>query len=267
MTKKHPLRGTRKQFRDGFASFTARLGMGQDNQLAKSGYVAEGYVTRSNTELEDMYRTSWIVDRVVNVVAEDMIRGGIEIRSQMEPDKIDELMRAVRSAGIPGRFSDAIKWSRLYGGALAVILIDGQELSEPLDLEAVPQGGFKGLYVLDRHQVTPSDGKIDDIGPMLGYPESYRINLDVLTGETIHHSRAIRFIGAELPWQQRQSEQWWGGSVVDKLYDRLVALDSATHGTANMLYKSFLRVVGVDGCGKSCNREAAPRPGFSSNSR
>ena len=86
MTKKHPLRGTRKQFRDGFASFTARLGMGQDNQLAKSGYVAEGYVTRSNTELEDMYRTSWIVDRVVNVVAEDMIRGGIEIRSQMEPD-------------------------------------------------------------------------------------------------------------------------------------------------------------------------------------
>ena len=247
MTKKHPLRGTRKQFRDGFASFTARLGMGQDNQLAKSGYVAEGYVTRSNTELEDMYRTSWIVDRVVNVVAEDMIRGGIEIRSQMAPDKIDELMRAVRSAGIPGRFSDAIKWSRLYGGALAVILIDGQELSEPLDLEAVPQGGFKGLYVLDRHQVTPSDGKIDDIGPMLGYPESYRINLDVLTGETIHHSRAIRFIGAELPWQQRQSEQWWGGSVVDKLYDRLVALDSATHGTANMLYKSFLRVVGVDG--------------------
>lgn len=220
--------------------------MGQDNQLAKSGYVAEGYVTHSNTELEDMYRTSWIVDRVVNVVAEDMIRGGIEIRSQMEPDKIDELMRAVRSAGIPGRFSDAIKWSRLYGGALAVMLIDGQELSEPLDLEAVPQGGFKGLYVLDRHQVTPSDGKIDDIGPMLGYPESYRINLDVLTGETIHHSRAIRFIGAELPWQQRQSEQWWGGSVVDKLYDRLVALDSATHGTANMLYKSFLRVVGVD---------------------
>lgn len=100
--------------------------MGQDNQLAKSGYVAEGYVTRSNTELEDMYRTSWIVDRVVNVVAEDMIRGGIEIRSQMEPDKIDELMRAVRSAGIPGRFSDAIKWSRLYGGALAVILIDGR---------------------------------------------------------------------------------------------------------------------------------------------
>ena len=147
MTKKHPLRGTRKQFRDGFASFTARLGMGQDNQLAKSGYVAEGYVTHSNTELEDMYRTSWIVDRVVNVVAEDMIRGGIEIRSQMEPDKIDELMRAVRSAGIPGRFSDAIKWSRLYGGALAVMLIDGQELSEPLDLEAVPQGGFKGCLL------------------------------------------------------------------------------------------------------------------------
>lgn len=125
MTKKHPLRGTRKQFRDGFASLHRPSRQGQDNQLAKSGYVAEGYVTRSNTELEDMYRTSWIVDRVVNVVAEDMIRGGIEIRSQMEPEQDRRSScRAVRSAGIPGRFSDAIKWSRLYGGALAVILIE-----------------------------------------------------------------------------------------------------------------------------------------------
>lgn len=246
MTRRHPLRGTRTQFRDGFTSFTARLGMGQDNQLAKSGYVANGYVTRNQQELEDMYRTSWIVDRVINVVAEDMIRGGLEIRSQMEPGTSDELMRAVRATGVPGRFSDAIKWSRLYGGALAVILIDGQSLSDPLDLETIPQGSFRGLYVLDRYQVTPSTEKIDDIGPMLGYPESYGITLDVLTGETVHHSRAIRFIGTELPWQQRQAEQWWGGSVVDKLYDRLVALDSATHGTANMLYKSFLRVIGVD---------------------
>lgn len=51
---------------------------------------------------------------------------------------------------------------------------------------------------------------------MLGYPESYRINLDVLTGETIHHSRAIRFTG-RTPVAQRQSEQWWGRSVVVKL--------------------------------------------------
>ncbi len=232
MTKKHPLRGTRKQFRDGFASFTARLGMGQDNQLAKSGYVAEGYVTRSNTELEDMYRTSSIVDRVDRVGPGHMKRGVNDNRSERATGKIEALMRAVRSAGIPGRFSDAIKWSRLYGGALAVMLIDGQELSEPLDLEAVPQGGFKGLYVLDRHQVTPSDGKIGDIGPMLGYPDSYRINLDVLTGETIHHSRAIRFIGAELPWQQRQSEQWRGGSVVDGLNDRLDAHATGPHATA-----------------------------------
>ena len=39
------------------------------------------------------------------------------------------------------------------------MLIDGQELSEPLDLEAVPQGGFKGLYVLDRHQSRRPTGR------------------------------------------------------------------------------------------------------------
>lgn len=237
----------RKSFRDGFSNFTARLGMGQDNQLAKSGYMPNGYATMNPAELEDMYRTSWIADRVVNVVAEDMIRGGLDIRTQMEPGKADELLRALRSSGVPGRFSDAIKWSRLYGGAIAVMLIDGQELSEPLDIGTVNRGDFRGLYVLDRQQVTPSDEKITELGPMLGYPEWYTVNMDVLCGERIHHSRAIRFIGTELPWQQRQAEQWWGGSVIDKMLDRLVALDSATHGTANMLYKSFLRVIGVDG--------------------
>lgn len=236
-----------KKFRtaDGFENFTARLGMGQDNLLARGGYSPGSYITHSYSELDDMYRSSWVVGRMIDVVAEDMVSGGVEIQAQMDPGDKDGLLKEMRRQGVPGRLSDAIKWGSLYGGALAVLLIDGDALSEPLVVDRITPGSFKGLHVLDRHQVTPLEEKITELGPMLGYPAGYRVHGEALQGEIIHHSRALRFTGVDLPDRQRRAEQFWGGSVVDRAYDRIIALDSATHGTANMLYRSFLRVIGI----------------------
>lgn len=233
---------------DGFQNFTARLGLGEDNMLARSGYVSGRYLSRDRQQLEDMYRTSWLVGRMVNVVAEDMVRGGIDVRAQWDVGRTDELLRAYRRLGCPGRLSDAIKWGRLYGGALAVILIDGDNLATPLDVAGIAPGSFRGLHVLDRWQVTPGTELIRDMGPLLGYPEAYNVCDQQTMGgsQWIHHSRVLRFIGLELPWQQRLTEQHWGASVVEQAYDRLLAYDSATQGSANLLYKSFLRVIGVE---------------------
>ena len=247
MTRK-PARKTRTN--DSFESAAARLGLGQDNMLAKSGYVAGRNITRNPAELEDMYRTSWVVGRMVEVVAEDMVRGGIAIQAQMDPGDIDVLLTAMTRSGVPGRLSDAIKWARLYGGALAVPLIDGHDLATPLDLDEVGKDSFRGLYVLDRHQVTPSQEAIKDLGPMLGYPESYVINQGGLDGQRIHHTRAIRFVGIELPYRQRLTEQHWGASVVERAFDRILALDSSTYGAANLMLKAYLRVVNIKGLRK-----------------
>lgn len=243
-TRPRPI-ASRLRVNDGFSNFTARLGLGGDNQLARGGYVAGQYITRRPQELEDMYRTCWVVDRMVNVVAEDMLRGGIDAHPQLTPEKEQELTRGLARLGINTRLSDAIKWGRLYGGALAVLLIDGHDMSSPLSMEAIGRNAFKGLYVLDRWQVTPSQEQIVELGPSLGYPDFYTVNVEGLEGTHIHSSRVMRFLGVELPWRQRIAEQWWGASVVDKCLDRILALDSATHGTANMLFKSFLRVIGV----------------------
>ena len=245
-TRKKTIRSI--QLRDGFNNFTARLGLGGDNMLAHTHYAPGSYITRDQGQLEDMYRTSWLVGRMVNVVAEDMIKGGINIRAQWEPQKTDDLLRAYRKTGCPGRLSDAIKWGRLYGGALAIILIDGDELSEPLEISSIDQGSFRGLYVLDRWQLSPSTEVILELGPMLGYPVGYRINgRDGIPSQFVHHSRVLRFVGVELPLQARITENHWGASVIEQALDRLFAYDSATQGAANLLYKSFLRVIGVNG--------------------
>lgn len=232
---------------DGFVNFENRLGLGADNALAKSRYTPGLYLTQDRSQLEDMYRTSWLVGRMVNVVAEDMVRGGIDIRAQWQPGRTDELLRAYRRTGCPGRLSDAIKWGRLYGGAIAILLIDGDDPATPLELASVPQGAFRGLFVLDRWHVTPSMRKIMELGPMLGYPEYYRVNAkDGVPGMDVHHSRVLRFVGTELPLEERIRESFWGASVVEQAQDRLIAYDSATQGAANLLFKSFLRIIGID---------------------
>jgi hypothetical protein len=183
---------------------------------------------------------------MVDVVAEDMVRGGIDIQAEMQPGEVDELLRYMRRMGVNGRLSDALKWSRLYGGAVAVILVDGADGFTPLHLDDVKKEGFKGLHVLDRHQITPSTDVVKDLGPMLGYPEYYTVNNSQGLGSLkFHHSRVLRFVGVELPYHERQVEQGWGASVVERAYDRILALDSSTHGSANMMLRSYLRTIGV----------------------
>jgi len=239
--------GGKKFTADGFDNFVGRLGLGRDNPLAAGRYVSGSQVTRKRAELEAMYRDSWIVGRMVDVVAEDMVKSQLDIQTQLPPGDVDALLQYMRRTGVSPRLRDAIKWGRLYGGAIAAILIDGQDMATPLDMDNIPRGSFRGLHVLDRWQVTPSTELIADLGPMLGYPKFYTVhNADKTSAFSIHYTRAIRFIGVDLPYWQRISEMGWGASVVERAYDRILALDSATHGSANLIMRSYLRVIGID---------------------
>ncbi|EDJ1876222.1 hypothetical protein GE944_27090 [Salmonella enterica] len=90
--------------------------------------------------------------------------------------------------------------------------------------------------------------RIKEMGPNLGKPELY----DVVTTATgipawrIHHSRLIRFDGVTLPFQQKMTENEWGMSVVERIWDRLTAFDSATVGAAQLVYKAHLRTYKVE---------------------
>jgi len=53
--------------------------------------------------------------------------------------------------------------------------------------------------------------------------------------------------GIKLPYFQAVTEMYWGESVLERLFDRLVSFDTATMGAANLVDRAYLRTVGVDG--------------------
>ena len=240
-------RTTDAMTRDGFQNFEAAVGLGTNNQMARGGY---GYtpLTRNRQELEFMYRGSWVVRQAVSVPADDMTRAGVEFFGLGKDGDADRdpvvLQNALKRLNIWGALASTIRWARLYGGAIGVLMIEGQDLNEPLDPETVTKGQFKGILPIDRWALAPSSQLVDALGPDFGKPVGYAIVAgrgNDLTNRWVHHTRVVRLEGNDLPYYQRQAEMGWGMSIVETFHDRLVAFDSVTLGMAQLAYKAHLR--------------------------
>ena len=132
------------------------------------------------------------------------------------------------------KLSEVTKLQRLYGGAALVLLLnDGQEAEQPLNLKKLIS--VDGIVPLSRWEIVPE--QFDMIDPQK--PEFYRISTSqkMVTGQTtpftffrIHESRVIRFDGLYLPWMLRSSNQGWGLSVLDGIYSAYRRYQTAMKG-------------------------------------
>lgn len=236
---------------DAFVNFAARLGLGSDNQSSYAGYSFTP-ITRNRMQLDLAYRGSWICRMAVRAIADDMTREGITLGSDMDPELSDKMYTAFnKKFMIWDKLVEAISWGRLYGGAGAIILIDGQDMSTPLKIDTVAPGQFCGILPVDRWMISPSlfDLVTDLKSPDLGLPKYYDTMYDAPAAprQKVHHSRFIRFEGDDLPYYQRLSENLWGLSVLEPIFDRIMAFDSATTGTAQLVYRAHLRTYGIKG--------------------
>jgi phage-related protein (TIGR01555 family) len=228
---------------DSFVNFAHNLGIGSDNAMSSSTYGFNP-VTRIRVLLEWIHRGSWLGGVAVDVVADDMTRAGVSLTGEMEPGQVLAMEEAAVTLGIWKSLNETIKWARLYGGAIGVLLVEGQDLSTPLRLNTIRKDQFKGILPLDRWMVEPTlYDLVQEMGPNMGNPKYYRVTAmaPALMNQKIHYSRCIRLEGIRLPYWQRVMENLWGLSVLERLYDRMIAFDSATTGAAQLVYKSYIR--------------------------
>ncbi len=262
-----PITSNKSFVGDSYQNFAAAVGIGQPatNQSAGARYAPD-FVSRQRALMDGAYRSSWICGVAVDAVAEDCTKRGIEIITSADPAQVEGLHSAWRDMHLWDQICDTIKWGRLYGGAVGVILVDGQRFDTPLRWETVGRGGFKGIYPLDRWTALPAQNwPVRDYGPDLGKPMYYDVIADtnhVLGNQRIHYSRVIRIDGVDLPYYQRFSENLWGQSVLERLWDRLLAFDSTTQGAAQLVYKAHLRTYSVDGLREIIAAGGAARAGL-----
>ena len=210
---------------DSYQNIFLNMGTGGDRSaFSRIG----GYRLLSQVELTDIYLSDGIGRRIVDVVADELLRAGFDIEGVDDTKAIfsrwDEL-------NLTPSLNDAFAWSRLYGGSLIVLGInDGGALED----EAREDGELEFIRVYDRFQVSEWQKNIDPESPQFGTVEIYQINPYEGVSYFVHASRCIVIDGERVPNQTRRSNQGWGASVLQGIYEALIRFGMG-HQHANSL--------------------------------
>lgn len=239
---------------DAFSNVLARLGAGTPNLLEGTEYSLQRMSRDFNT-LNALYRESWIVRRIIDVIPADMLKNWITITSGLDPDVEKRLSLTLRRTQLIDKIKRGMQWGRLYGGALGVMLVkhQGYDLSQPLQLDWIMPGDFAGLLIFDRwNGVNPSSELIEDISdPDYGFPKYYTVTDPAGGGSVkIHHSRVVRFTGNTLPFWEEIAEMQWGASVVESVFDELRKRDNVSWNIAQLTFMANIRVLKMQDLGQ-----------------
>lgn len=139
----------RVKVQDAFQNVLARLGTGTPNLLESTQYSLQR-LTRDFNTLNALYRESWIIRRIVDVIPSDMLKNWLTITSGIDPSIEKKLNLELRRTQLIDKVKRGLQWGRLYGGALGVMLVkhQGTDLSQPLQLDWVMPGDFAACLSL-----------------------------------------------------------------------------------------------------------------------
>lgn len=239
------------KYTDAFANPAAKTGWGEDNLINATEYPMTR-LTQDWQLLTSLYRTSWIVQRVCNVIPEDALADLFIEAPGLETEEIHKIEEEIRSTHLRESLLEGLRWGRLYGGAAAIIMVSNQEedLSLPLDINNIMPGSFRGLYIVDRWSgIYPGLDLVDnERDPDFGLPEYYEVRDESGSGGQyrVHHSRVLRFTGTKMPFWEQVAEQYWGTSAIEAMYDELIKRDNVAHNIANLTFKANLNVMKVE---------------------
>lgn len=184
---------------------------GYKNLLNKYGTkddVSEHYRFESEEPVSDMeltlnYEENGLFAKIIDLPADEAVSSGFTFG--MKESALEEfLSRSLEELNFEECAVTAIKWSRLYGGALIVMLIDdGKELTEPVDWDQIR--GIDELLVFERPFVVPDYTSIYQYKPKgvhpskFGMPEFYEISPLYGAAFRVHESRCLLFKNGILP--------------------------------------------------------------------
>ena len=163
--------------------------------------------------LSELYVEHGIVQTLVDLPVDDAFRGGIEvICDELSQEDIEELNYRLERDGILESFSQAKKWTRLFGGG-ALLIINNDDPKTPFDVQNVKQGDnivFKPVDMWELYYGITNVDNMQDPGEIDKHPDYYNYY-----GKQVHHSRVLRMNGKEAPSLIRPKLRGWGVSIIE----------------------------------------------------
>lgn len=225
-----------EQRTDGYQNMLTKYGTKHDSSTAFS-FVPEELT--DDYTLGINYQFNGLFAKIIDLPAGEAVSKGFKLNIN-NADVEKEIMKKCAQLDLEENLETAIKWSRLYGGAIAVMLIyDGRGLDEPLNYKTIR--GIDEIKVYEAAVVNP----LFSSSYYSGEPEFYQVN--ALEGTfTVHASRCLPFRNGKLPQQVVDSKRRVFGFAE---YDRIKTALRETvtsHGYApRMLERAIQSIIKI----------------------
>lgn len=222
-------------FTDSLQNFITNLGTRRDKSTAN--FFSMQII--SPVELLNIYKQGGIGGKVIDCVAEDLCRVW---RTVSIPDvDVDEFNTFQSNLNVEAKLVEQIRWSRLYGAAVIILEVEGDDLEEELlDATISPSKPITGLRVEHRHDLVTEETNL-----VTGRPATYEVRR---TGEKIHLSRIIGPMdGIPVPVEEMRTNGGWGESVLGRVYNSLMSEASVALGINSIMSEAKVDVVSVNG--------------------
>lgn len=232
---------------DGWQNILTNLG--KTNKDKRTGMQAnERYLTQQ--EVDPIYQIDDMCAKIIDRLPEDMTREGFSVITDSGDDLTKDIERIFERLDLDSKIEEALKWARLYGGAGAVLgLRDGKMPWEPVEMNSIKS--LEYVTVLDRYRLV-SDGGGDNIDSNVqsknfGKPVFYRLqNSSIKINERsfvkIHNSRIIRFNGIKVGHDKMNMVDYWGDSVLSRLFNVIRNFQGA-HDSAAVILTDFTQMI------------------------
>lgn len=243
LIQKQAGRAVRPYRADGYVNMMTRYGT-QKDASEQYKFVPEDAVP---DELLTMYyEGNGLFAKIIDTPAEEAIKHGFTLDDVSDQEVEDFYTEALDELDWEETAMTAIKWARLFGGSLAVMLInDGRGLDEPLDWRNIQS--IDDIRVFDRSVIQPDYTTLFNYNPRdpfstrgsrLGLPEYYQI-FSKYGSFTVHDSRCLVFQNGILPENTTNSiYQLWGVPEYIRLHRAIRDAEVAHRSAPKMLDRS-----------------------------
>lgn len=247
LIEKQTGRAVRPYRNDGFVNLLNKYGTQKDPQ---ENYQFNPEPTVPDSLLAQFYEGNGLFARIIDAPAEEAIKHGFELDGVSDEDIINFAMEALDELDWEETAMTAIKWSRLFGGSIAVLLInDGRGLEEPVDWKNIQS--IDDIRVYDRSVITPDYTSMFSYDPndpfrtrgsRLGMPEYYYVTSQY-GNFTVHDSRCLVFQNGVLPEQcSNELYRIWGMPEYVRIHKAIRDTEIA-HGTAPKMLDRAVQAV------------------------
>lgn len=204
------------------------------------------------TELENMYNGgSDLATTIVDLPVTEALRFWRKFEHP-NPAVVKRIEDAEERFSIKEVVSNALKNERLYGGAVIIPIFNDEPapelLREPQNFNDIKQNSIESFRHLDRWSIYKV---ISDLfNPLATNFLAPNYMILAYGGQPIHMSRLVTLQGEYVPIRLYQSNNWWGKSVLQDLYQLLLSVATVERVIADLSKKATFDVIKYDGLKK-----------------